>query len=142
MKYLAIDYGIKRVGIAVSDMDGHFAFPRCTLKRETKAAFWEEFLALLKKEQPGAIVLGLPFHVDGTECTTTRQVRNFAESLKRRTDLPIYWMSEVLSSNDAEQRLYEQGLGFAKVKEVVDQHAAAVILESFLEVPEQKRERA
>ena len=142
MKYLAIDYGTKRVGIAASDMGGHFSFPRCTLKRETKAAFWEDFLALLEKEQPGAIVLGLPFHVDGTECTTTRQVRNFAESLKRRTDLPIYWMSEVLSSNDAEQRLYEQGLGFAKVKEVVDQHAAAVILESFLNLPEHKRERA
>lgn len=142
MKYLAIDYGTKRVGIAVSDMDGHFAFPRCTLKRETKAAFWEEFLALLEKEQPDAIVLGLPLHVDGAECTATRQVRNFAESLKRRTVLPIYWINEVLTSNDAEQRLYEQGLGFAKVKEIVDQHAAAVILESFLELPEHKRERA
>ena len=142
MKYLAIDYGTKRVGIAVSDVDGHFACPRCTLKRETKAAFWAEFLALLEKEQPGAIVLGLPFHVDGTECTTTRQVRNFCDSLKRRTDLPIYWINEALSSNDAEQRLYEQGLGFAKVKEIVDQHAAAVILESFLELPEHKRERA
>ena len=142
MKYLAIDYGTKRVGIAVSDVDGHFAFPRCTLKRETKAAFWAEFLALLEKEQPQALVLGLPFHVDGTECTTTRQVRNFAESLKRRTDLPLYWMNEVLSSNDAEQRLYDQGLGFAKVKEIVDQHAAAVILESFLALPEHKRERA
>ena len=142
MKYLAIDYGTKRVGIAVSEMDGHFAFPRCTLKRETKAAFWEEFLALLEKEQPDAIVLGLPLHVDGAECTATRQVRNFAESLKRRTALPIYWINEVLTSNDAEQRLYEQGLGFAKVKEIVDQHAAAVILESFLELPEHKRERA
>ena len=142
MKYLAIDYGTKRVGIAVSDVDGHFAFPRCTLKRETKVAFWVEFLALLEKEQPQALVLGLPFHVDGTECTTTRQVRNFAESLKRRTDLPLYWMNEVLSSNDAEQRLYDQGLGFAKVKEIVDQHAAAVILESFLALPEHKRERA
>ena len=142
MKYLAIDYGTKRVGIAVSDMDGHFAFPRCTLKRDTKAAFWEEFLALLEKEQPDAIVLGLPLHVDGAECTATRQVRNFAESLKRRSALPIYWINEVLTSNDAEQRLYEQGLGFAKVKEIVDQHAAAVILESFLELPEHKRERA
>ena len=142
MKYLARDYGTKRVGIAVSDMDGHFAFPRCTLKRETKAAFWEEFLALLEKEQPDAIVLGLPLHVDGAECTATRQVRNFAESLKRRTALPIYWINEVLTSNDAEQRLYEQGLGFAKVKEIVDQHAAAVILESFLELPEHKRDRA
>ena len=142
MKYLAIDYGTKRVGIAVSDVDGHFAFPRCTLKRETKAAFWAEFLALLEKEQPQALVLGLPFHVDGAECMTTRQVRNFAESLKRRTDLPIYWINEALSSNSAEQRLYEQGLGFAKVKEIVDQHAAAVILESFLELPDHKRERA
>jgi len=142
MKYLAIDYGTKRVGIAVSDMDGHFAFPRCTLKRETKAAFWEEFLALLEKEQPDAIVLGLPLHVDGAECTATRQVRNFAESLKRRTALPIYWINEVLTSNDAEQRLYEQGLGFAKVKEIVDQHAAAVTLESVHELPEHKRERA
>ena len=80
--------------------------------------------------------------MDGAECTATRQVRNFAESLKRRTALPIYWINEVLTSNDAEQRLYEQGLGFAKVKEIVDQHAAAVILESFLELPEHKRERA
>ncbi|MBQ9104659.1 MAG: Holliday junction resolvase RuvX [Mailhella sp.] len=142
MKYLAIDYGTKRVGIAVSDMDGHFAFPRCTLKRETKAAFWAEFLALLENERAEAIVLGLPLHVDGTECLTTRQVRNFAESLKRRTDLPIYWMNEVLSSNAAEQRLYDQGLGYAKVKEIVDQHAAAVILESFLDQPESQRVRA
>lgn len=142
MKYLAIDYGIKRVGIAVSDMDGNFSFPRCTLKRETKAAFWAEFLALLDKERPDAIVLGLPFHVDGTECLTTRQVRHFAESLKRRVTLPVYWMNEVLSSNAAEQKLYEQGLGFAKVKEIVDQHAAAVILESFLEQPESQRVRA
>ena len=142
MKYLAIDYGTKRVGVAVSDVDGHFAFPRCTLKRETKAAFWAEFLALLEKEQPQALVLGLPFHVDGAECMTTRQVRNFAESLKRRTDLPIYWINEALSSKSAEQRLYEQGLGYARVKEIVDQHAAAVILEAFLDQPEEKRERA
>ena len=46
MKYLAIDYGLKRVGIAVSDMDGNFAFPRCTLKRETRAAFFAELLAV------------------------------------------------------------------------------------------------
>ena len=106
------------------------------------ARYEEEVLALLEKEQPQALVLGLPFHVDGAECMTTRQVRNFAESLKRRTDLPIYWINEALSSNSAEQRLYEQGLGYARVKEIVDQHAAAVILEAFLDQPEEKRERA
>ena len=142
MKYLAIDYGLKRVGIAVSDVGGHFAFPRCTLKRETKAAFFAQLLELIEKEQAEAIVLGLPLHVDGTECLTTRQVRNFAESLKRRTPLPVYWINEALTSNAAEQELYEQGLGFAKVKEIVDQQAAAIILESFLGQPEEKRVRA
>ena len=80
MKYVAIDYGLKRVGIAVSDMDGSFAFPRCTLKRETKAAFFAQLLELLDKEQADAIVVGLPLYTDGTECLTTVQVRHFVES--------------------------------------------------------------
>jgi putative Holliday junction resolvase len=142
MKYLAIDYGLKRVGIAVSDVDGHFAFPRCTLKRETKATFFAELLNLLDKEQAEAIILGLPLYTDGTDCLTTRQVRNFAESLKRRTPLPIYWMNEELSSAEAEQRLYDLGMGFCEVKKIVDQQAAVLILESFLRQPEDKRLRA
>ncbi len=139
MKYLAIDYGLKRVGIAVSDVDGNFAFPRCTLKRETKAAFFAELLALLEKEQAEAIVVGLPLYTDGTECLTTVQVRHFVESLKRRTSLPIYWMNEALSSAAAEHELYDFGMGFREVKKVVDQQAAVLILESFLDQPEERR---
>lgn len=142
MKYLAIDYGLKRVGIAVSDVDGRFAFPRCTLKRETRAAFFAELLALLEKEQAEAIVLGLPLHIDGSECLTTRQVRNFAESLKRRTPLPIYWVDEVLSSAIAESELQEFGLKNSEVKRVLDQQAAVFILEGFFSLPEEKRVRA
>ena len=139
MKYLAIDYGLKRVGIAVSDVDGNFAFPRCTLKRETKAAFFAELLALPEKEQAEAIVVGLPLYTDGTECLTTVQVRHFVESLKRRTSLPIYWMNEALSSAAAEHELYDFGMGFREVKKVVDQQAAVLILESFLDQPEERR---
>lgn len=139
MKYLAIDYGLKRVGIAVSDVDGNFAFPRCTLKRETKAAFFAELLALLEKEQAEAIVVGLPLYTDGTECLTTVQVRHFVESLKRRTSLPIYWMNEALSSAAAEHELYDFGMGFREVKKVVDQQAAVLILESFLDQTEERR---
>ena len=139
MKYLAIDYGLKRVGIAVSDVDGNFAFPRCTLKRETKAAFFAELLALLEKEQAEAIVVGLPLYTDGTECLTTVQVRHFVESLKRRTSLPIYWLNEALSSAAAEHELYDFGMGFREVKKVVDQQAAVLILESFLDQPEERR---
>ncbi len=142
MKYLAIDYGLKRVGIAVSDVDGNFVFPRCTLKRETKAAFFSRLLELLDKEKADAIVVGLPLYTDGTECLTTVQVRHFVESLKRRTSLPIYWMNEVLSSAAAEHELYDFGMGFREVKKVVDQQAAVLILESFLDQPEERRQPA
>lgn len=142
MKYLAIDYGIKRVGIAVSDMDGAFAFPRCTLKRETKAAFFTELLQLIEQEQAEALVVGLPLHTDGKECLTTVQVRHFVESLKRRTDLPIYWMNEALSSSAAEHELFDFGMKFREVKKIVDQQAAVLILESFLNLPEERRVKA
>ena len=142
MKYLALDYGMKRVGVAVSDPEGRMAFPRCTLTRETREAFFRDLLALLEQEKPDALVLGLPLHVDGSECLTTRQVRNFAVSLMRRTPLPVYWMEEVLSSHEAEADLRDAGLNARKARQVVDQQAAVCILETFLAQPETRRKTA
>ncbi|MBR4422739.1 MAG: Holliday junction resolvase RuvX [Mailhella sp.] len=139
MKYLAIDYGLKRCGIAVSDSGGTFAFPLRTLERKTKAQFFEELLRLIDEEQAGAIIVGLPLHTDGTECLMTTQTRHFVQSLKRRTALPVYWMSEILSSTEAEGELAGMGLSPAKVKKVVDQQAAVLILESFINQPAGRR---
>ena len=139
MKYLALDYGLKRVGVAVSDPEGRMAFPRCTLARDTRDGFFSELLALLERERPDAVVLGLPLHMDGTECLTTRQVRNFAASLKRRMALPLYWIDEALTSRQAESDLREAGLSARAIKQVVDQQAAVRILETFLAQPENQR---
>ena len=139
MKYLALDYGLKRVGVAVSDPEGRMAFPRCTLARDTRDGFFSELLALLERERPDAVVLGLPLHVDGTECLTTRQVRNFAASLKRRMALPLYWIDEALTSRQAESDLREAGLSARAIKQVVDQQAAVRILETLLAQPENRR---
>ena len=115
------------------------AFPRCTLARDTRDGFFSELLALLERERPDAVVLGLPLHVDGTECLTTRQVRNFAASLKRRMALPLYWIDEALTSRQAESDLREAGLSARAIKQVVDQQAAVRILETFLAQPENRR---
>ena len=139
MRFLAIDYGIKRCGIAVSDDGEAFAFPRRTLERRTKALFFEELLRLIAEEKAGAIVVGLSLHTDGTECLMTTQTRHFVQSLKRRTTLPVFWMNEVLSSAEAEGELAGMGLSPAKVKSVVDQQAAGLILESFLNQPAGRR---
>ena len=139
MKYLSLVYGLKRVGVAVSDPEVRMAFPRCTLARDTRDGFFSELLALLERERPDAVVLGLPLHVDGTECLTTRQVRNFAASLKRRMALPLYWIDEALTSRQAESDLREAGLSARAIKQVVDQQAAVRILETFLAQPENRR---
>jgi len=102
MKYLAIDYGQKRTGIAVSDGGGSMAFPRKTIQMRTREAFFEELLALIEAEAPDAVVIGLPLNLDGEETLTTRQTRNFAKNLKKKTPLPIFWMEEALSSFEAE----------------------------------------
>ena len=139
MKYLAIDYGQKRTGIAVSDSGGSMAFPRRTIQMRTPEAFFEELLALLEAEAPDALVIGLPVNLDGEETLTTRQTRNFAKNLKKKTPLPIFWMEEALSSFEAEIDLRQAGRSAAKSRAVLDQQAAVRILQSFLDQPEGSR---
>ena len=139
MKYLAIDYGQKRTGIAVSDSGGSMAFPRRTIQMRTREAFFEELLALLEAEAPDALVIGLPVNLDGEETLTTRQTRNFAKNLKKKTPLPIFWMEEALSSFEAEIDLRQAGRSAAKSRAVLDQQAAVRIPQSFLDQPEGSR---
>ena len=139
MKYLAIDYGQKRTGIAVSDSGGSMAFPRRTIQMRTREAFFEELLALLEAEAPDALVIGLPVNLDGEETLTTRQTRNFAKNLKKKTPLPLFWMEEALSSFEAEIDLRQAGRSAAKSRAVLDQQAAVRILQSFLDQPEGSR---
>lgn len=138
MKYLAIDYGEKRTGIAVTDSGGTMAFPRTTVHKTTNDAFWKEMLHILAEEEPQAVVVGMPRTRDGRDTLTIRQVRNFIDSLKRRCPLPVYIMDETLSSFEAEEKLRETRSG----KTGLDSAAAAGILASFLELPEERRVRA
>lgn len=139
MKYLAIDYGQKRTGIAVSDGGGSMAFPRKTIQMRTREAFFEELLALIEAEAPDAVVIGLPLNLDGEETLTTRQTRNFAKNLKKKIPLPIFWMEEALSSFEAGIDLRQAGRSAAKGRAVLDQQAAVRILQSFLDQPEGSR---
>lgn len=134
-KILAFDYGTKRVGVARTNPEGNMAFPLCTLPKGNREQFFLLICALIEKEAPAALLVGLPLYQDGTECLATRQARNFAQSLTRRVAQPVYLINEVLSSFEAEQDLRECGLSLAKAKAVVDQQAAVRILESFLSAP-------
>ncbi|WP_027361534.1 Holliday junction resolvase RuvX [Halodesulfovibrio aestuarii] len=141
MKYIAIDYGTKRTGLATSDTGGNMAFPRMTLIMKTREKFFTELLAFIEKETPDAIVVGLPMTLDGEETLMSRQVRNFLARLRRRCDLPIFIITEALSSFEAELELRDAGLKGHEIDKVVDQQAAVRILESFLHLSEEHRQR-
>lgn len=130
--YIAIDYGLKRVGFAIYHANTDFVFPLCTLDRSIKKTFFENLTLLVEKHKPTAFIVGLPLHDDGSPCITTSQVKNFANSLLRRYPIPLYFMEELLSSFDAEHDMRSMGLSAKKIKEKVDQEAAVKILESFL----------
>jgi putative Holliday junction resolvase len=132
MKYLGIDYGQRRTGIAVSDPSGIMAFPRRTIRMSGREAFFAELLALAEEEGAGAFVVGLPLRRDGSDSETTRQVRNMAESLSRRSSLPVHLVEETLTSWDAERLLRGAGKKGKALRALKDQAAAVAILETFL----------
>jgi RNAse H-fold protein YqgF len=139
MKYLGIDYGIKRTGLAVTDPGGIMAFPRTTLHMKGKDAFFAELFAVIKAEDIEAVVIGLPLRSDGTDSETTRMVRNMAARFRRRSPLPAYFMPETLSSHQAEELLKEAGQRGRGLWHKTDEAAAVLILESFLALPPERR---
>ena len=140
MKILGIDYGQARTGIAITDAGGRMAFPRCVLRKDTRRAFFANLCTLIAAEAPRAIVVGLPLPENGGESLSTRQVRNFVQSLKRRVDLPIYYMEELLSTHEAREQF--RATGYKPANGDLDQQAAVRILESFLNEPESHRKPA
>ena len=141
MKYLAIDYGHKRAGIAVSDAGGSMAFARTTLESAPPEVFFRKLLDLIVEETAESLVLGLPLNLDGEETAASARVRAFAAQLHRHTDLPIFLINEALTSFAAEAELREAGLSAKKRAALLDQQAAVHILQTFLSTPTHKRER-
>jgi putative Holliday junction resolvase len=133
MKYLGIDYGQRRTGIAVSDPAGVMAFPRRTLLMRGRKAFFAELLALAAEEGAEAFVVGLPLRGDGSDGETARQVRSMVESLKRRVSLPVHLVEETLTSWEGERRLRQAGKKGEELRALRDQAAAVEILETFLQ---------
>lgn len=133
MRILGIDFGLKRVGLALTDPMETMAYPHKTVVRTTRDALFAELLAVIEAEAVEAIVVGLPLNLDGSDSMTTRQARNFAQSLGRRTELALHLVDERLSSIAAEEQLIEAGLkSRSKRKGVLDQQAAVRILETWL----------
>lgn len=129
---LAIDYGQARVGLAVTDPLARVVFPLRTIAWETRDALFGELLAVIRAQAIARIVVGYPVRAGGDEGLTGRQVRNFVARLGRRTALPVEYVDEAHSTEEAAERLREAGHAGRELLARVDAQAAAVILERYL----------
>ena len=131
MRYLAIDYGTRRTGLAICDAEETIASPLAVI--EGRKELLREILEVVKAEGAEAIVLGLPLNMAGSETAQTKLVLKFAEQLKNHVHIPVHFQDERLSSFGAEEKLAGADFTRAERKKRLDAVAAAEILEAFLE---------
>jgi len=131
MRYLAIDYGAKRTGLAICDAAETIASPYRVLQGQKGLV--NEIGRIIVSEDVQAVVLGLPLNMDDSEGPQAQKVRAFGRQLASQIRVPVYFQDERLSSFGAERKLDEIGLTRGKKRERLDALAAAEILEAFLE---------
>lgn len=135
MPYLAFDFGLKRIGVAVGDAITGSARPLPTLPT-TAGLDWRQVQALVADWRPQALVVGLPLDDDGTEQAMTTAARRFAQELGERTRLPVHLADERFSSRAADDALRDARRSGRMTRRVRkgdrDGEAARVILEQWL----------
>ena len=131
MRYLAIDYGTKRTGLAICDRDETIVSPLAVI--EGQKELLKKVTDVVEAENVEAIVLGLPLNMDDSRGFQARAVLQFAKQLEKRIDVPIHLQDERLSTFDAEEKIATAELTRGKKKKRLDAIAAAGILEAFLE---------
>ena len=135
-RYLGLDFGSKTVGVAISDPLLMSASGLEIIRRDRESKIRKTLSRIdeiIKEYDVDEIVLGLPMNMDDTEGERCRKTREFGENLERRTGLNVNYFDERLSSFEAHEILDECGIKSVNHKELVDEVAAMVILQGFLE---------
>src|SRR4051794_21048786 len=130
---IGLDLGTKTIGVAASDPDRRLATGVTPIARKAFKADAEALLALTAERRAAAFVLGLPINMDGSEGPRAQSTRAFARNLEKLTSLPIGLWDERLSTAAVERDLIGADVSRARRAQVIDQHAAAFILQGALD---------
>jgi putative Holliday junction resolvase len=141
-RVMALDVGKVRIGVALTDPLGYTAQPLLTVWRKTRGEDLRSLLRLARKHEVVEIVVGNPLHMSGEVSAWAAKVQEFAEELRVRSGLPVTLWDERLSSVAAHEILNEAGYERQERKYVIDQVAAVVILQGWMEAKEQAAARA
>lgn len=133
-RILAIDYGEKRIGLAITDPLNLFAYPLITLKNDNE--FWKNFDKIFTEYKISKIILGFPLKESGSESALAKTITKFKDTVEKKYSISIQLVDERYSSKIAEQRIIESVSSKKKRmdKSLLDKNAAAVMLEDYLSV--------
>ena len=132
---MGIDHGEARIGIAVADSLGMLAHPRETIRVDQKGekAVLSRIAELVRADKIGVIVVGLPRNMNGTEGPAAVKVRAFADRLRAATNCEVRLQDERLTTVAAQKVLHASGRDVKKGRAVIDQAAAQIILQTYLD---------
>ncbi len=132
MRTISLDYGSKRIGVAICDELGITAYGVSTIIRQNKKQVLEALAELIKKYDVKKIVIGYPIRLDGTRGIECEKIDRFAGLLEAAFSLPVIKWDETLTTKEAEDILFKANIRRGKRKKVVDQLAATLILREYL----------
>ena len=132
-RILALDFGSKTIGLAVTDELGLTAQGLPTLRRTNKRSDLDHLRRTIREYEVGELVMGLPLRLSGSAGIQSERVRAFAEELRKKFKLPVHLFDERLTSVEANRVLRQSEMSIRRRAEVVDQLAAVLILQAFLE---------
>jgi len=133
LRRLALDMGNKRIGVAVSDLTGLYAFPLTTIMRKSISKDIDRINELLREQDAKELIIGLPLSLSGHQGEQANLVKSFGNLLNDKIDTPIYYVDERYSSVQAENKLINAGVSPSRNRKRVDAAAAAIILQSYLD---------
>ena len=131
--YLGFDFGNKKIGTAVGQLETKTASPLETIRSLNQVPNWEKITQLIAEWQPTGLVVGVSRQADGSDNIITPRMLKFCRQLNGRYNLPVFQVDEALSTFEAKQMLYDDlHVSATKLWEVQDQLAAQLILQSWL----------
>lgn len=137
MRYMGLDYGDKTVGVAVSDEMGITAQPYITITRERRNKLRQtckQIEDIIREKNIEIIVVGKPLNMNGSEGERIEETREFIEMVRRRTGLTVEELDERLTTVEADRILDATGVAKENRKEYIDKMAAAIILQTYLDM--------
>ncbi len=133
MRIAAIDPGTRRIGLAISDEGESLASPLSTVKRTSRAQAVADVAAALREAEAERLIVGLPLRSDGTEGPEAKRARALGDAIAAEAKMEVEYVDERFTTVIAHRALGEAGVRGKKRREVVDQAAAAVLLQGYLD---------